>query len=68
MAWAARALAGMLLVSDRPILHTLALPHSQRTEPDWFQLRGAIESKATFARPGKILCSVCLSQSAATSA
>ena len=63
MAWAAKALERMLLVSDRPILHTLALPHSQRTEPSSLQLRRAIESNA---RPDPVLSM--LSQSAATSA
>ena len=63
MAWAAKALEGMLLVSDRPILHTLALPDSQRTEPSSLQLRGAIKSKA---RQDPVLSM--LSQSAAASA
>ena len=63
MAWAAKASERMLLVSDRPVLHTLALPLSQSTEPSSLQLRGAIERKA---RPDSVLSM--LSQSAAMSA
>ncbi len=63
MAWAAKDLEGMLLVSDRPILHDLALLHSQRTDPSLTQLRGAIKSKA---RQDPVLSM--LSRSAATSA